>query len=73
MTNTDNILGLELHRTRIIETTVEKRVDNKTFPSQSRSNGRQSAKDKKIQTQDPFTCANRHNQEQASLFIPGDF
>lgn len=73
MTNTASILGLELHRTRTIETLVEKRVDNKTFPSQSGSTGRQSAKENKIQTQDPFTCASRHSQEQGSLFIPGDF
>ena len=67
MKNTANILGLELHKTRIIKTFVEKIVDNKTFSSQSRSAEKQPAKKNKIRTQDPFTCASRQSQEQGSL------
>lgn len=67
MKNTAKILVLELHKTRIIKTLVEKILDNKTFSSQSKSAEKQPAKKNKIRTQDPFTCASGQSQEQGSF------
>lgn len=70
--NIVNILVLELHKTRIIKTLVEKIVDNKTFSSQPRSAEKQPAKKKSEHRSLLHVPADRAKNKEA-LCTQGDF